>query len=49
MYTKNAQKNEHWSELATFEEYWYTLEYNAPLISTSTNFLQPTYISSSTA
>jgi len=28
----------------TFEEYWYALEYKAPLISTSTNFLQPSLI-----
>ena len=37
-------KNKHWSEWATFEEYWYPLEYKAPLISTSTNFLQPSQI-----
>jgi len=24
-----------------FEEYWYVLEYKAPMVSTSTNFLQP--------
>ena len=24
-----------------FEEYWYALEYKAPMVSTSTNFLQP--------
>ena len=34
-------KNKHWSEWATFEEHWYALEYKAPLISASTNFLQP--------
>jgi len=28
-------KNKHWSERATSEEYWYALEYKAPLISTS--------------
>jgi len=33
-------KNKHWSESATFEEYWYVLEYKALLISTSINFLQ---------
>ena len=36
-----THKNKYWSEWATFEEYWYALEYKAPLISTSTNFLQP--------
>ena len=45
MRTKKAQ-NEHWTEcLATFEEYCYpdvyALDYKARLISTSTNFLQP--------
>ena len=34
-------KNKHLSEWATFEEYWYALEYEALLISRSTNFLQP--------
>ena len=35
-------KSKHWiTEWATFEEYWYALEYKAPLISTSTSFLQP--------
>jgi len=34
-------KNKHWREWATFKEYWYALEYKAPFISTSTNFLQP--------
>ena len=34
-------KNKHWSEWATFEEYWHALKYKALLISTSTNFLQP--------
>ena len=35
-----THKNKQWSEWVTFEEYWYALEYKAPLISTSTNFLQ---------
>ena len=34
-------KNKRWSEWATFEEYWHALKYKALLISTSTNFLQP--------
>jgi len=34
-------KNKHWSEWATFDVYRYALEYKAPLISASTNFLQP--------
>jgi len=37
------QKNKHWREWATSEEYWYALEYKALLISTSTNFLQPVW------
>ena len=36
-----THKNKHWSEWATFEEYWYALEYKASLISTSTSLLQP--------
>jgi len=34
-------KNKYWNKWATSEEYWYALEYKALLISTSTNFLQP--------
>jgi len=30
-----GHKNKHWSEWATFEEYWYQLKYKAPLISFS--------------
>ena len=34
--------------MSDFEEYWYSLEYGTvPLISTSTNFLQPSPVSSS--
>ena len=29
---QEGTKNKHWSEWATFEEYWYTLEYKALLI-----------------
>jgi len=34
-------KSKHWSEWASSEKSWYVLEYKAPLISTGTNFLQP--------
>jgi len=40
-YNVGVHKNKHWSEWATFDVYWHALEYKAPLISTSTNFLQP--------
>jgi len=38
---QEGTKNKHWNERVSTEEYWFVLEYMAPLILTSTNLRQP--------